>query len=141
MTGNDVETFTLHPIGRIETDLIDRKDAPRQADEDAPPARIVLHDDVVGGLLQLEAGTPIFVLTWLHLADRSTLQVHPRREVDRPLCGVFATRSPARPNPIGLHRTTVTGIEGNVVFVDHLEAVDGTPVLDIKPVLGPIGCR
>lgn len=141
MTTHDSETFTLHPIGWIESDLIDRKDAPRQADEDAPPARIVLDDNVSGGLLQLEAGTSIHLLTWLHQAQRDVLQVHPRRDLDRPLCGVFATRSPDRPNPIGLHTVTVTGIEGNTVFVDHLEAVDGTPVLDIKPVLGPIGCR
>jgi tRNA-Thr(GGU) m(6)t(6)A37 methyltransferase TsaA len=140
---NDValETFALQPIGWIETELVDRKDAPRQADENAPPARIVLRDDVTGGLLQLAAGTQIHVLTWLHQASRDVLQVHPRREVERPLCGVFATRSPDRPNPIGLHTTTVVSVEGNCVMVDHLEAIDGTPVLDIKPVLGPIGCR
>ncbi len=141
MSVYDVETIALHPIGRIESDLTDRKDAPRQADEDAPSARIVLRDEVVGGLLQLEAGTSIFVLTWLHQANRDVLQVHPRRELERPLCGVFATRSPDRPNPIGLHRTTVTAIEGSTIAVDHLEAIDGTPVIDIKPVLGPIGCR
>ena len=134
-------TFVLQPIGRIESTLIDRKDAPRQADEDAPPARIVLRDDATAGLLQLEPGTSIHLLTWLHLAHRDVLQVHPRRELDRPLCGVFATRSPDRPNPIGLHTTTVISVEDNVVVVDHLEAIDGTPVLDIKPVLGPIGCR
>ena len=135
------KAFALQPIGRVESTLVDRKDAPRQADEHAPPARIVLHDDVLGGLLQLEPGTAIHLLTWLHLASRDVLQVHPRRELDRPLCGVFATRSPDRPNPVGLHMTTVVGVEGNVVLVDHLEAVDGTPVIDIKPVLGPIGCR
>jgi tRNA-Thr(GGU) m(6)t(6)A37 methyltransferase TsaA len=133
--------YGLQPIGWVESVLTDRKDAPRQADEDAPPARLVLRDQVAGGLLQLEAGTTIHLLTWLHLADREVLQVHPRREMERPLCGVFATRSPDRPNPIGLHTTTVVGVEGNVVLVDHLEAIDRTPVLDIKPVLGPIGCR
>jgi tRNA-Thr(GGU) m(6)t(6)A37 methyltransferase TsaA len=140
---NDValETFTLQPIGWIETELVDRKDAPRQADEDAPPARIVLRADVTGGLLQLVPGNEIHVLTWLHQASREVLQVHPRGEVERPLCGVFATRSPDRPNPIGLHTTTVVAVEGNSVMVNHLEAIDGTPVLDIKPVLGPIGCR
>lgn len=135
------DVFKVQPIGWVESALADRKDAPRQADENAPPARIVLHEDVRGGLLQLEPGTTIHLLTWLHLANRDVLQVHPRRELDRPLCGVFATRSPDRPNPIGLHTTTVVGIEGNVVLVDHLEAIDGTPVIDIKPVLGPIGCR
>jgi tRNA-Thr(GGU) m(6)t(6)A37 methyltransferase TsaA len=136
-----LETFTLQPIGWIESALLDRKDAPRQADEDAPPARIVLRDDVTGGLLQLIPGNEIHVLTWLHQASREVLQVHPRGEVERPLCGVFATRSPDRPNPIGLHTTTVVEVHDKFVLVDHLEAIDGTPVLDIKPVLGPIGCR
>lgn len=141
MTDHESETFRLHPIGRIASDLTDRKDAPRQADEHAPAARIVLDEDLAGGLLELEAGTSIHLLTWLHQAQRDVLQVHPRGDLERPLCGVFATRSPDRPNPIGLHTVTVTGIEGNTLFVDHLEAIDGTPVLDIKPVLGPIGCR
>lgn len=141
MTDVSLEAIALQPIGWIESDLVDRKDAPRQADENAPPARIVLRDDVKGGLLQLVAGTQIHLLTWLHQASRDVLRVHPRRDLERPLCGVFATRSPDRPNPIGLHTTTVVEVDGNSVVVDHLEAIDGTPVLDIKPVLGPIGCR
>ncbi len=136
-----LESIVIHPIGWVETELLDRKDAPRQADEDAPPARIVLRDDVSGGLLQLVAGTEVHILTWLHQASRDVLQVHPRHDLERPLCGVFATRSPDRPNPIGLHTTTVVEVDGNSLRVDHLEAIDGTPVLDIKPVLGPIGCR
>lgn len=135
------ESIVLRPIGWVESTLVDRKNAPRQADEDAPSARIVLHGDVAGGLLQLVPGTQVHVLTWLHEASRDVLQVHPRRDLERPLCGVFATRSPDRPNPIGLHTTTVVEVNDDSVVVDHLEAIDGTPVVDIKPVLGPIGCR
>ena len=141
MSDSSQESYAVEPIGWVESTLTERKDAPRQADENAPPARIVLDPGVMGGLLQLEPGTTIHLLTWLHLAQRDVLQVYPRRDLDRPLCGVFATRSPDRPNPIGLHATTVVAVEGNVVLVDHLEAIDGTPVVDIKPVLGPIGCR
>jgi tRNA-Thr(GGU) m(6)t(6)A37 methyltransferase TsaA len=139
--GGNESGFVLQPIGWVESPLGDRKDAPRQADENAPAARIVLRDEVTPGLLQLAPGTPVHILTWLHLAQRDVLQVYPRHDLDRPLCGVFATRSPDRPNPIGLHTTEVVTVEGNAIEVAHLEAVDGTPVIDIKPVLGPIGCR
>ncbi len=135
------QPIQLQPIGWVQSGLIDRKDAPRQADESAPSARIVLRDEVVPGLLQLGPGTPVHILTWLHQAHRDVLQVYPRGDHDRPLCGVFATRSPDRPNPIGLHTTEVVQVDGNVIELAHLEAIDGTPVLDIKPVLGPIGCR
>lgn len=141
MSDRSLESMQVQPIGWVESMLVDRKNAPRQADEDAPPARIVLRDDVAGGLLQLAPGTQIHVLTWLHQASRDVLQVYPRGDHQRALCGVFATRSPDRPNPIGLHTTTVVAIDGSSVLVDHLEAIDGTPVVDIKPVLGPIGCR
>ena len=142
MTDSDAaESIELHPIGWVESSLIDRKDAPRQADESAPSARIVLRDEVVPGLLQLGPGTPVHILTWLHQANRDVLQVYPRGDRERALCGVFATRSPDRPNPIGLHTTEVVRVEGNAIELAYLEAIDGTPVLDIKPVLGPIGCR
>ncbi len=136
-----LESVVLQPIGWVATELVDRKDAPRQADENAPSARIVLRDDVTGGLLQLAPGTQILLLTWLHQASRDVLQVHPRGELERPLCGVFATRSPDRPNPVGLHRVTVRSIDRATLVVGPCEAVDGTPVVDLKPVLGAAGER
>lgn len=122
-------------VGRVESILTDRTDAPRQADETAPEAWLVFHDDVAAGLDGLARGDELFLLTWLHLADARALQVHPRGDSTRPLRGVFSTRSPRRPNPIGLHRVTVRAIDGRRVLVHPLEAVDGTPILDIKPVM------
>jgi tRNA-Thr(GGU) m(6)t(6)A37 methyltransferase TsaA len=125
----------------VRSDLKDRKDAPRQADEDAPPARIEIRPELAPAMLRLRPGTPVLILTWLHLAQRDVLQVRPRHDPNRPLCGVFATRSPDRPNPIGLHRTTVSAVDDSAIVVTALEAIDGTPVLDIKPVLGEIEGR
>ena len=121
--------------------LVDRADAPRQPDEDAPAAEVVVDEDVAPALAGIAVGDRIELLTWLHLADRATLTTYPRGDTSRPLSGVFATRSPDRPNPIGLHTVTVTAVEGNVVRVAGLEAVDGTPVLDIKPALGVVDVR
>jgi tRNA-Thr(GGU) m(6)t(6)A37 methyltransferase TsaA len=115
--------------------LKDRRSAPRQADEGAPPASIRLRPEVREAARDISAGDELLVLTWLHLADRDTLAVHPRDEVNRPMTGVFSTRSADRPNPIGIHRVRVLAVEGNIIQIDGLEAIDGTPVLDLKPVL------
>jgi tRNA-Thr(GGU) m(6)t(6)A37 methyltransferase TsaA len=112
-----------------------RADAPRQGSEGAPDARIVLDPAVADGLQGIHAGEELLVLTWLHQADRSILQVHPRDDETRPLTGVFATRSSDRPNPIGIHRVTVRAVDGLELAVGPLEAIDGTPVVDLKPVL------
>lgn len=132
----------LTPIGRVESALTDPAAAPRQADEGAPPARLLLGPEYAEGLDGLRPGDEVLVLTWLDRARRDVLSVHPRGDPARPTEGVFATRSPHRPNPIGLHRVRIDAIDGAVVSVRHLEAVDGTPVLDVKPVLGSdIGTR
>jgi tRNA-Thr(GGU) m(6)t(6)A37 methyltransferase TsaA len=134
-------SFLLHPVGRVESPLIDRAQAPRQGDEGAPDAWIVFDDDVVDAISNLAAGDVVIILTWLDRAHRDVLRVHPRGETDRPLAGVFSTRSPDRPNPIGLHRVTILAVDGVRVRVSGLEAIDGTPVLDVKPVLGSIDER
>jgi tRNA-Thr(GGU) m(6)t(6)A37 methyltransferase TsaA len=126
----DIET-----IGRVESPLTERSQAPKQGDEGAPEAWIVLHDRVAGALLGLNAGDDLLVLTWLDRAARDTLQVYPRGDPERGMHGVFATRSPDRPNPIGLHRVEVIAVEGTRLHVRNLEALDGTPVLDLKPPL------
>jgi tRNA-Thr(GGU) m(6)t(6)A37 methyltransferase TsaA len=127
-------SFEVRPIGRIRSPLADRADAPRQADEGAPAADVVLNSAVLPAAADLHVGDEVVLLTWLHQANRDVMAVHPRGETDRPKQGVFATRSPDRPNPIGLHTVTITAIEAQVVTVRNLEAIDGTPVLDIKPV-------
>ena len=134
-------SYAVRSIGVVRSLLTSRADAPRQPDEDAPAAEIVLDDDVAPALSGIAVGDRVELLTWLHLADRSTLTTYPRGDTSRPLTGVFATRSPDRPNPIGLHTVTVTAVEGNVVRVAGLEAVDGTPVVDIKPWLGVVDQR
>lgn len=126
---------TLTFIGRVESSLTEPASAPKQGDEGAPDAWLVLRDDVRDGLTHLAPGDEILVLTWLHRADRTVLRVHPRDDPARPLTGVFSTRSADRPNPIGLHRVHVLALDGPRVHVRGLEAVDGTPVLDLKPVL------
>jgi tRNA-Thr(GGU) m(6)t(6)A37 methyltransferase TsaA len=125
----------LAPIGTVSSPLRDPAAAPKQGDEGAPDAWLVLDPDVVAGLDGIEAGDEVLVLTWLDRARRDVLSVHPRGDGTRPAQGVFATRSPDRPNPIGLHLVEVAEIDGNRVRVRRLEALDGTPVLDIKPVL------
>ena len=130
--------IALQPIGIVRSTLSSRKGAPRQPDEGAPPASVHLDPAWQEGLDGIAAGDRIVLLTWLDRADRTTLRVVPRGNPARSLQGVFSTRSPDRPNPIGLHEVTVTRVDGLRVDVDGLEAIDGTPVLDIKPVLA---CR
>lgn len=130
--------FTVRPIGRVASPLISTADAPRQGDEGAPDAYLILKSDVQAGLDGIAVGDAIIVLTWLHQADRSILRVHPRDDLSRPEEGVFNTRSSSRPNPIGLHRVRVLGIDGLRVHVSGLEAIDGTPIVDLKPVIGGI---
>ena len=127
--------YTIKPIGVIRSDLVLREAAPRQGSEGAPDAWLEINATVAEGLEGITAGDEIVLITWLHQAQRDLLKVHPRRDRSRPLTGVFATRSPHRPNPIGLHRVTVLEITGNKLKVGPLEAVDGTPIVDIKPVI------
>ena len=133
--------YTIHPIGWVESTLSDRDAAPRQGDEGAPDASLRLDEALRPAMRDLEVGTDVIVLTWLDRADRDTLVVHPRGDEQRPLRGVFSTRSPDRPNPIGLHRVRILAIEDTTIRVQNLEALDRTPVLDIKPVLAPIPRR
>ncbi len=125
----------LAPIGRVESPLTDLAAAPKQGDEGAPDAWLILEAKLIKGLDGIETGDEIIVLTWLDRAQRDVLSVHPRGDLSRPPQGVFSTRSPDRPNPIGLHRVKVAEIDGNRLRVHGLEALDGTPVLDLKPVL------
>ena len=130
------EAYRVRPIGVIRSSLASRKHAPRQGDEGAPDAWLEVDGELAPALRGVAAGDDLLVLTWLHQADRSTLEVHPRSDPANPLAGVFATRSPDRPNPIGVHRVTVREISGTRLRVGPIEAIDGTPVLDLKPVLG-----
>jgi tRNA-Thr(GGU) m(6)t(6)A37 methyltransferase TsaA len=127
---------TLRFIGRVRSDLRDLKEAPRQGSEGAPDAWIELDAAYAAALDGVAAGDALVLVTWLDRADRSVLQTHPRNDRSIPLAGVFATRSPDRPNPLGLHRVTVRSIEGTRLRVGPLEAIDGTPIVDLKPVLG-----
>ena len=122
-------------IGMVESPLRDRDAAPKQGDEGAPDAWLVFEARVADGLEGIAAGDELLVLTWLDRAERDVLRVNPRNDPARGIQGVFSTRSPDRPNPIGLHRVTVTRIDGARLDVRPLEAIDGTPVVDIKPVL------
>ena len=135
---NSSVDFTDRPIGRVESLLASTADAPRQGDEGAPDAYLILDSDIQAGLNGITVGAEIIVLTWLHQADRGILTVHPRGDLKRPEQGVFSTRSASRPNPIGLHRVRVLGIDGLRLHVSGLEAIDGTPIVDVKPVLGSI---
>jgi tRNA-Thr(GGU) m(6)t(6)A37 methyltransferase TsaA len=133
--------YEIVPIGWVESPLTDRAQAPCQGDEGAPPAWIAFEPSVREGIADLRPGTEILVLTWLHRAQRDVLVTRPRDDPRNPLRGVFSTRSPDRPNPIGLHRVRVAEVDGLRVLVHGLEAIDGTPVADVKPVLGPAGER
>jgi len=128
-------SLELRPIGLIRSKLKARSKAPKQGSEGAPDAWLEVHPFATPALDGVAAGDELIVLTWLHRAHRDTLKVHPRSDPSRRLTGVFATRSPDRPNPIGLHQVTVRKIARNRLRVGPIEAIDGTPVIDIKPVL------
>jgi tRNA-Thr(GGU) m(6)t(6)A37 methyltransferase TsaA len=134
-------TFVVQPIGYVESPLIDAATAPKQGDEGAPEAWLVFEPAVSEGLCDLGAGDEVLVLTWLDRARRDVLAVHPRDDPANPEQGVFSTRSADRPNPIGLHRVTIVGVDGLRFRVERLEALGGTPILDVKPVLGRVGDR
>jgi len=137
-----MQTFELTAIGRVESELADLSAAPRQPDEGAPDAWLVFDEAVRAGLSDIEPGDRIVLLTWLDRARRDVLSVHPRGDTTRPREGVFSTRAPHRPNPIGLHDVEVVAVDGCRIRVRSLEAVDGTPIVDVKPVLAPdIGRR
>lgn len=125
----------VRAIGFVISPLQDPGSAPKQGDEGAPPATMVLDPEFSDALQGIVPGTDLLVLTWLDRADRDILTVHPRGDRARERQGVFATRSPHRPNPIGLHRVRVDSIDGTRIRVADLEALDGTPILDLKPVL------
>ena len=131
----------LVAIGTVESPLKDRETAPKQGDEGAPDAWLVFDARVEPGLDGIAAGDELLVLTWLDRARRDVLRVHPRGDLARPEQGVFNTRSPDRPNPIGLHRVTVLEIDGGRLRVRDLEALDDTPIVDVKPLLRGIGER
>lgn len=127
--------YTIEPIGVVCSTLVDRRGAPRQGYEGAPAVWLELTPLVGPGLVGIDVGDEVIVLTWLHRARREVRQVHPRGNKEAPLAGVFATRLPDRPNPVGLHRVSVLEIAGPRVRVAPMEAIDGTPIIDIKPVL------
>jgi tRNA-Thr(GGU) m(6)t(6)A37 methyltransferase TsaA len=129
------DAMTLHAIGAVESPLTDPSTAPKQGREGAPAAWLVFDERVQDGVRDVRAGDELFVLTWMHRARRDLLVVRPRDDPANPLQGVFSTRSADRPNPIGLHRVEVVAVDGLRLRVQHLEAIDGTPILDVKPVL------
>ena len=127
--------YTIDPVGVVRSKLTRLEDAPMQGDEGAPEAWLELTPLAEPGLRGIKVGDELIVLTWLHLAQRDILQVHPRGDLHRPLTGVFATRSPDRPNPVGLHRVSVLEVTTGKLKVAPLEAIDGTSIVDIKPAL------
>jgi tRNA-Thr(GGU) m(6)t(6)A37 methyltransferase TsaA len=132
------QMHTLNPIGRVSSSLVCRADAPKQGDEGAPDAWLVIAPEYADAARDLRVGQEVFVFTWLHQANRSVLRVRPRNNPRARLYGVFSTRSPDRPNPIGLHRVAILEVDGETrIRVAQLEAIDGTPILDIKPILKP----
>ena len=132
-----MSTFDIRPIGTVSSSLQSLDAAPRQADEGAPEAWLVFEPAAVEGIRNIRAGDDLILITWLDRARRDVLSVHPRGDVSRPPEGVFSTRSPHRPNPLGLHDVTVTAVERGRLKVRNLEAIDGTPIVDVKPVLSP----
>ena len=134
-TSENENGFIIRPIGMVRSELSAREEAPKQGNEGAPDAWVEIDAAVREGLEGIMVGSEIILLTWFHEADRTMLKVHPRGDFSRPLTGVFSTRSGDRPNPVALHRVTVLEIDANRVKVGPLEAIDGTPVIDIKPLL------
>ena len=137
MDGNTNISTDLRPIGVVRSSLKRKEDCPLQGDEGAPEAWLMLDQKFVDGIDGLEVGRAVILLTWFHLANRETIKCYPRNQVNAPHVGVFTTRSPDRPNPIGLHTVKVVAIEPGKLKVFPLEALDGTLVLDIKPVISP----
>jgi tRNA-Thr(GGU) m(6)t(6)A37 methyltransferase TsaA len=135
MKAQKQNSFEFRPIGVIRSKIKERSKAPKQGSEGAPDAWLEVHPFAAPALDGVAAGDEVVILTWLHQARRETLKVHPRSDPSRRLTGVFATRSPDRPNPIGLHQVTVRRIAKNRLRIGPIEAIDGTPVIDIKPVL------
>ncbi len=133
--------YDVVPVGWVESPLTERAQAPRQGDEGAPPAWLVFQPTVADAIRDLRAGHQVIVLTWLDRADRDVLVTRPRDDPQRPMTGVFSTRSPDRPNPVGLHRVQIDRVDGLRILVRGLEALDGTPVIDVKPVLDPVADR
>jgi tRNA-Thr(GGU) m(6)t(6)A37 methyltransferase TsaA len=131
----ELTSFSVEPIGVVRSSLKRLENAPMQGDEGAPEAWLEIAAHAIPGLIGIKPGDELLILTWLHLAQRDVLQVHPRGDLNRPLTGVFATRSPDRPNPVGLHRIVVIQVAEAALKVAPIEAIDGTPVIDIKPVL------
>jgi tRNA-Thr(GGU) m(6)t(6)A37 methyltransferase TsaA len=130
------EQYVVHPIGVVRSALRAPADAPNQAFEGAPEALLEIDPAVADGLHRIQPGDELILLTWLHLADRDVLLTHPTGNPDIPLTGVFRTRSPDRPNPIGVHRVTVNAVNGGTrIHVAALEAIDGTPIVDLKIVM------
>ena len=128
-------SYSVYPIGFIRSDLKRRDEAPRQGREGAPDVWLEVSPLFAEGLQDVVVGQEMIVITWLHEAEQNKLKVHPRGDVSARLTGVFSTRSPDRPNPLGLHRVTVREIVGNRIKIGPMEAIDGTPVADLKPVL------
>jgi len=130
------KAFSIHPIGVIHSEIKNREDAPRfYTDEGAPNAFVEILPKYMGGLDRMKVGNEIVLITWLHRAHRDVLKVHPQGKRSNPLTGVFSTRSPDRPNPLGLHRVKVLKIREGRLHIGPIEAIDGTPVVDIKPVV------
>ena len=137
----DERRYELRVVGIVESPLVDVAGAPAQGDEAELDAWIAMRPQYLPAMRDLVAGERVIVLTWLDRGDREVLEVHPRGDPARPRQGVFSTRSPDRPNPIGLHEVEIVAIDGVRLHVRNLEAISGTPVLDVKPVLGPVGIR
>lgn len=129
--------YDVWPIGWVKSSLVERARAPRQGNEGAPPAWLAFEPRFAEAIRDLHVGDLIIVLTWLDRADREVLSTHPRDDPASPITGVFSTRSSDRPNPIGLHRVEILAVEGLRIQVSDLEALDATPILDVKPVLDP----
>jgi tRNA-Thr(GGU) m(6)t(6)A37 methyltransferase TsaA len=136
-----MDPVEVRPVGRVSSELTDPAAAPKQPDEGAPEAWLVLEEGFAPAAADLRPGDRVVVLTWLDRADREALQVHPRDDASNPLTGIFATRSQDRPNPIGLHETEIAEVDGDRIRVTALEALDGTPILDVKPVIGSVETR
>ena len=127
--------YSIQPVGQIQSTLRAVNEAPRQGSEGAPDAWLEVYPAFARALFGIATGDEVIIITWLHRADRDVLEVHPRGDPENPITGVFATRSPDRPNPLGFHRVTVREISEGRLRIGPIEAIDGTPVVDIKPVL------